>query len=203
LSRSDYFSALFSDHFHESDQTGASYTLHNISYNGLRALKSYCYTEEFPDDLDENDLIEILEMSDFYMLPGMKKVITTSMVNHLRNHNVIEWLLRGLPIYLDWFGSIHQNISARLFSIGRLEERCLWHIASNFEYFCHDPDFEYLIESDAAAVVGREKEDSIEIVDELRFQFTKIENNETLNYLLDLKLDKLGFKTFAVFYNTK
>ena len=50
---------------------------------------------EFPEGLEEQDLIEILEMSDFYMLPGMKKLITTNMVTHLRNHNVIEWLLRG------------------------------------------------------------------------------------------------------------
>jgi hypothetical protein len=91
-----------------------------------------------------------------------------------------------------------------LFSIGRLEERCLWHIASNFEYFCTDPDFEYLIESDAAAIENREKEDSIEIVDELRFQFSKfIEHKNASNYLLDKILEKLGFKTFAVYYNTK
>ena len=75
-----------------------------FSLNGLGALKSYCYTEEFPDNVEEPDLIEILEMSDFYMLPGMKKVITTSMVDHLKNHNVIEWLLRGKFLYFFFSG---------------------------------------------------------------------------------------------------
>jgi len=155
-----------------------------VSENGLIALKSYCYTESFPDGLEEIDLIEVLEMSDYYMLPGMKKVITSYMLNYLQNHNVLEWLLR-----------------ARLFNIGRLEERCLWHIASNFEYFNHDPDFDEIIVQDANSVLNRESEDSIEIVDELRFQFSKLPNSEYMNRLLDFKLDKLGIKTFQVFLN--
>ena len=60
-----------------------------------RALKTYCYTENFPEDLGEDDLVEILELSDFYMLPGMKKVITTYMIPFLNNQNVLEWLMRG------------------------------------------------------------------------------------------------------------
>jgi len=190
LSRSDYFGALFTDHFHESDQSGESneyfgkFSLPNVSENGLIALKSYCYTESFPEGLEEIDLIEVLEMSDYYMLPGMKKVITSYMLNYLQNHNVLDWLLR-----------------ARLFNIGRLEERCLWHIASNFEYFNHDPDFDEIIVQDANSVLNRESEDSIEIVDELRFQFSKLPNSEYLNRLLDFKLDKLGIKTFQVFLN--
>ena len=66
-----------------------------MSENGLIALKSYCYTESFPEGLEEIDLIEVLEMSDYYMLPGMKKVITSYMLNYLQNHNVLDWLLRG------------------------------------------------------------------------------------------------------------
>ena len=61
-----------------------------------RALKTYCYTEQFPENLDEDDLVEILEMSDFYLLPGMKKVITNYMIPYLDNNNVLEWLMRGL-----------------------------------------------------------------------------------------------------------
>lgn len=88
-----------------------------------------------------------------------------------------------------------------MFNIGRLEERCLWHIASNFEYFNHDPDFDEIIVQDANSVLNRESEDSIEIVDELRFQFSKLPNPEYMNRLLDFKLDKLGIKTFQVFLN--
>ena len=104
LSRSDYFGALFTDHFHESDETNeffGKFRLPNVSENGLIALKSYCYTEAFPEGLEEIDLIEVLEMSDYYMLPGMKKVITSYMLNYLQNHNVLDWLLRGKICYLN------------------------------------------------------------------------------------------------------
>ena len=171
-----------------------------MSENGLIALKSYCYTESFPDGLDEIDLIEVLEMSDYYMLPGMKKVITSYMLNYLQNHNVLDWLLRG-KIFCYNYSIFYKKIKARLFNIGRLEERCLWHIASNFEYFNHDPDFDEIIVQDANSVLNRESEDSIEIVDELRFQFSKLPNSEYMNRLLDFKLDKLGIKTFQVFLN--
>ena len=72
-----------------------SFVMSNISGNALRALKTYCYTEQFPPDLGEEDLVEILEVSDFYILPGMKKVITTYMIPFLNNYNVLEWLMRG------------------------------------------------------------------------------------------------------------
>lgn len=173
-----------------------------MSENGLIALKSYCYTESFPEGLEEIDLIEVLEMSDYYMLPGMKKVITSYMLNYLQNHNVLDWLLRGnILSNFRYNCSNLYKILARLFNIGRLEERCLWHIASNFEYFNHDPDFDEIIVQDANSVLNRESEDSIEIVDELRFQFSKLPNSEYLNRLLDFKLDKLGIKTFQVFLN--
>ena len=96
LSRSDYFQALFEDHFGEGDGMHDSFVMSNISGNALRALKTYCYTEQFPPDLGEEDLVEILEVSDFYMLPGMKKVITTYMIPFLDNYNVLEWLMRGI-----------------------------------------------------------------------------------------------------------
>lgn len=94
------------------------------------------------------------------------------------------------------------RLLARLFTIGRLEERCLWQIASNFDHFCQpDSGLDYIIESDASAVKNRQKEDSIEIVDELRFQFTKLPNSAELNTLLDVKLNQLGLQTFDVFIN--
>ena len=88
-----------------------------------------------------------------------------------------------------------------MFGIGRLEERCISCLAENFLYFVKRPDFAELIVSDAASIKNRQAEDSIDIVDELKFQFTKFENCVELSRLLDERLEELGLKTFGVFYN--
>ena len=83
-----------------------------------------------------------------------------------------------------------------------MEERCISFLAANFGYFCEDGEFTNLIISDAESVKDREAEDSIDIVDELKFQFSKYENCGEMTKLLDKKLDQLGLKTFGVFYNS-
>lgn len=74
-------------------------------------------------------------------------------------------------------------------------------MAANFSYFCEYDEFTNLVLSDAQAIQDRQSEDSIDIVDELKFQFTKYDNCSYMSSLLDAKLNQLGLKTFDVFYN--
>ena len=93
--RSDFFSGLFSDHFHEQDTSSENFPLHGISDTALDCLALYVYCEKISENLEADDHEELLQLSDFYMLPGLKKLLASSMAKLLTVDNCISWLLRG------------------------------------------------------------------------------------------------------------
>ena len=93
--RSDFFSGLFCDHFGEQDSSSKIFPLQGISENALDCLALYVYCEKISEHLEADDHEELLHLSDFYMLPGLKKVLASSMAKLLTIDNCISWLLRG------------------------------------------------------------------------------------------------------------
>lgn len=93
--RSDFFTGLFNDHFDEMKSKPNSYILHDISDTSMKCLELYVYSETILDELDNDEFVELLQLSDFYMLPGMKKVIAQAMANKLSTDNCLDWLKKG------------------------------------------------------------------------------------------------------------
>ena len=93
--RSDFFSGLFNDHFDEHSDNPGVYLLRDISDVCLLSVASYVYNESIADDLGDDDFVELLQISDFYMLQGLKRVIAQSMAKILAVDNCLDWLAKG------------------------------------------------------------------------------------------------------------
>ena len=69
-----------------------------ILTQSLQCLGIYVYSETVLEYLDDDDFVELLHLSDFYMLPGLKRVIAQNMAKILSTDNCLDWLKKGLEI---------------------------------------------------------------------------------------------------------
>lgn len=125
--------------------------LHSVSYQVFEQIVNYVYTNHC--DLSLDNVYDVLEAADQYLLPGLKSICGVFISQYLDVDNVVAVLE-----------------TARLFGLHRLEGACLAFVAQNIEALLASPGLQRLILQDAADVRDRDtlQGDSIPIVDEIR-----------------------------------
>ncbi|CAL8084175.1 unnamed protein product [Orchesella dallaii] len=184
--RSAYFQALLEDYFdeyHETCNTLPVINLRDVSASVISCVLYYIYTN-LPHTLNEDIVFDVLEISDIYLLPGLKKHCGIFLCNMVSRDNVIELLA-----------------IARLRDIVRLEDRCADYLADNIVVFVEDETFHAFIMEDAQQVECRQETDSIPIIDDIRYHitsqvasFAELEESQEKLRLIDKLLDDLGLE---------
>ncbi|ELK30592.1 Ankyrin repeat and BTB/POZ domain-containing protein 1 [Myotis davidii] len=158
--RSDYFRALLDDHFQENEGLEASgglpaITLHGLTPHVFTHVLYYIYTNhtEVPPEV----AYDVLSMADMYLLPGLKRLCGRSLAQLLDEDSVVGlWRV------------------AKLFRLARLEDQCTEYMAKVIEKLVEQEDFSEAVREEAAAVRGRQEQDSIPLVDDIRFHITSV-----------------------------
>ncbi|XP_071497851.1 ankyrin repeat and BTB/POZ domain-containing protein 1-like [Diadema antillarum] len=151
--RSDYFKALFADHFSEAMLDHNSIpiiSLHDISADVFSQVVLYLYTDDVK--LTEDLTYEVLVVADLYLLPGLKKLCANKIGSRLTEENVFQVI----------------RVS-RMFNLVRLEDQCVEYISKIVERVIDREEFIDLVKEDAAVIKNREEIDTIAIIDDLRF----------------------------------
>jgi ankyrin repeat/BTB/POZ domain-containing protein 1 len=167
--RSDYFKSLesfcsVSSESAESDDAVVKISLKEISADVFALITAFIYTSEvnIPEDLLE----EVLHFAALYMLQNLKKLCSNQLMNHLNSDNVLNTF----------------KIS-RLYNLGLLEAACCDYMAQNLANIIDDEEFGELVLEDAKSIKDRQQNDSIPILDDIRFHLFKAElpNNSSLS----------------------
>nr|KAF6357800.1 ankyrin repeat and BTB domain containing 1 [Pipistrellus kuhlii] len=96
-------------------------------------------------------------MADMYLLPGLKRLCGRSLAQLLDEDSVVGlWRV------------------AKLFRLARLEDQCTEYMAKVIEKLVEQEDFAEAVREEAAAVRGRQEQDSIPLVDDIRFHITSV-----------------------------
>lgn len=97
----------------------------------------------------------MLSMADMYLLPGLKRLCGRSLAQLLDEDSVVGvWRV------------------AKLFRLARLEDQCTEYMAKVIEKLVEREDFEEAVREEAATVAARQEQDSIPLVDDIRFHIT-------------------------------
>ncbi|XP_023611907.1 ankyrin repeat and BTB/POZ domain-containing protein 1 isoform X3 [Myotis lucifugus] len=100
---------------------------------------------------------DVLSMADMYLLPGLKRLCGRSLAQLLDEDSVVGlWRV------------------AKLFRLARLEDQCTEYMAKVIEKLVEQEDFSEAVREEAAAVRGRQEQDSIPLVDDIRFHITSV-----------------------------
>nr|KAF6421600.1 ankyrin repeat and BTB domain containing 1 [Rousettus aegyptiacus] len=156
--RSDYFRALLDDHFRENEGLEASgglpaVTLHGLSPDIFTHVLYYIYSDH--TELSPEVAYDVLSMADIYLLPGLKRLCGRSLAQLLDEDSVVGvWRV------------------AKLFRLARLEDQCTEYMAKVIEKLVEREDFEEAVREEAATVAARQEQDSIPLVDDIRFHIT-------------------------------
>ncbi|XP_068191257.1 ankyrin repeat and BTB/POZ domain-containing protein 1 isoform X1 [Antennarius striatus] len=156
--RSDYFKALLEDHFSEGEQLQSQpsipvITLHNISHEVFIDVMYYIYTND--PELKVDNAFEVLCVADMYLLPDLKHLCGKMLAQTLCEDNVVcMWK------------------TAKLFRLTRLEDQCTEFMAKTIERLVEQPEFADIIEEDAKSLEERQENDSLPLVDEIRYHIT-------------------------------
>ncbi|XP_033745465.1 ankyrin repeat and BTB/POZ domain-containing protein 1-like [Pecten maximus] len=154
--RSDFFKALLIDHFGEScvsEDNLPMVTINEISAENFRQLMYYLYQDRC--ELTKDTVFEMLRIADQYLLPGLKRLCA----NNISKYINIDTVLQILAL-------------ARLFNLCRLADQCSEFIANNLSEVIQMDDFAELVRQDAANLERREDTDTVEIIDDIRFNIT-------------------------------
>nr|XP_054751225.1 ankyrin repeat and BTB/POZ domain-containing protein 1-like [Lytechinus pictus] len=185
--RSDYFKALFADHFSEvslDENSIPVIKLSEISSEVFMQVINYLYSHSV--NLTEDLCYEILVVADLYLLPGLKTFCANKIASQLTEENVFQVI----------------RVS-RMFNLVKLEDQCVEFISRIFDEISDYTEFIELVKEDAACIENREEIDSIPIIDDLRFHLTN--NLQTYSELqeaqmklscLDHILQELGLEEF-------
>lgn len=126
-----------------------------------------------------------MEVSEMFFLGDLKRQCGVFLANYVDLENVVDLLL-----------------TARLFTIPRLEHHCVEFMAKYLEEMvCHEK-FKDLVLNDARNVKSREETDSIDIIDEIRYvlrttnlkSFSSIDEVERQLECLDNFLEELNLE---------
>ncbi|KAH9510218.1 Ankyrin repeat and BTB/POZ domain-containing protein 1 [Bulinus truncatus] len=182
--RSDYFKALLENHFGENKNTEniPVVYLHNLSVEVFLRILTYIYSDSA--DLQPDVVNDVLVAADMYLLPGLKHLCGTSLMEYVDNYNVVNMIR-----------------TSRLFNLTRLESHCAEYIANNLSEVIHQEEFRQLVVEDAGNLKEREETDTIDIVDEIRYYISSFvltfsemeEANEKLK-LIDSLLEDLDIE---------
>ncbi|KAK0052425.1 ankyrin repeat and BTB/POZ domain-containing protein 1 [Biomphalaria pfeifferi] len=182
--RSDYFKALLENHFGENENSGniPVVYLHEVSIDVFLRILTYIYSDSA--DLNPEIVSDVLVAADMYLLPGLKGLCGTSLMEYVDSSNVVNMIR-----------------TSRLFNLSRLESHCAEFIANNLPEVIHQEEFRQLVVEDASNVKEREETDTIDVVDEIRYYISSFvltysemeEANEKLK-LIDNLLEELDIE---------
>ncbi|XP_069101724.1 ankyrin repeat and BTB/POZ domain-containing protein 1-like [Argopecten irradians] len=183
--RCDYFKALLNDHFEESylsEENLPMIPLKEISAENFRQLMYFFYQDHC--ELTQDTVFEMLRLADQFLLPGLKRLCSNNIVNYINIDTVFQILSL-----------------ARLFNLCRLADQCSEFMANNLSEVILMEEFAELVRQDASNLERREDTDTIEIIDDIRFNITNFvqtfsdmtEAQEKLrmidNFLEDMNID--------------
>ncbi|XP_021364162.1 ankyrin repeat and BTB/POZ domain-containing protein 1-like [Mizuhopecten yessoensis] len=154
--RSDYFKALLIDHFGESyisEDNLPMVPINEISAESFRKLMYYLYQDSC--ELTKETVVEMLKLADQYLLQGLKRLCASNISKYIDIDTVLQIL-----------------ILARLFGLRRLADQCSEFMANNLHEVLRLADFVDIVRQDAANLKQREDTDTVEIIDDIRFNIT-------------------------------
>ncbi|KAM5219034.1 LOW QUALITY PROTEIN: ankyrin repeat and BTB/POZ domain-containing protein 1 [Hipposideros larvatus] len=152
---SDYFT-LLNDHFQENEGREASgsllaVTLHSLSPNIFTHVLYFIHTDH--TEVPPEAAYDVLSVADRYLLPGLNDC-GRSLAQLLDEDNVV-----GVCV-------------VKLFCLARLEDQCTDYMAKVIEKLVERKDFEEAVLEEANTVAARQEQDSIPLVDDIRFHLT-------------------------------
>ncbi|ODH44944.1 hypothetical protein ACO22_00567 [Paracoccidioides brasiliensis] len=188
LLRSDFFSAMFSSSFKESQITEHLQIIPvDCSHEALEVVLKYLYTDkvEFPLSLG----VEVLYAADLLLIERLKSKAAV-LISSLGNGNMKlqqTGIEDGKPAeQADAAGKevqddaeeeeidIYELIRAGwLFRVQRLEEFAARYLAYRLESHIDLPEFSELVAESATRITQRQETDSIELVDDIRFYLSE------------------------------
>ncbi|TKS77742.1 Ankyrin repeat and BTB/POZ domain-containing protein 1 [Collichthys lucidus] len=156
--RSDYFKALLEDHFSEggrlqSQPSTPVITLHNISHEIFIHVMYYIYTDD--TELTTENAFDVLCVADMYLLPGLKSLCGKTLAKTICEDNVL-----------------YMWKTAKLFRLSRLEDHCTEFMARIIERLVEQDEFAEIIREDAESLEERHENDSVPLVDDIRYHIT-------------------------------
>ncbi|XP_046653588.1 ankyrin repeat and BTB/POZ domain-containing protein 1-like isoform X1 [Daphnia pulicaria] len=176
VGRSEYFRALFRDHFRETSRTGVCdkaikqkegmegrseidlMTLRDVTPEVFAQVVSYVYSNCV--QLSAETVYELLNIGELYLMPGLKKLCANFLISAIDSESVISLI----------------KVS-RTFNLPRIEVFCNEFIAKNVEEIVDSEHFHQLIIDDAYEVKGRQEMDSIAIIDDVRYHIDLLHQN--------------------------
>ena len=108
-------------------------------------------------------MLQLLDVAEMMLLVGLKRLLGLVLEQRLTVEKSVLFLR-----------------AARLYQLARLERACTQLMATELQALCQCRDFEHLVREDAAVVTGRQETDSIEVVDQIRFQVGTVGTMETV-----------------------
>ena len=185
LIRSEYFQTMFSSSFLE-----AQYTPHlriinvDCSPEVLEVILTYLYTEK--TDIPLELAVEVLYAADLLLIEKLKAkaaVVISTLGNGPMVHNAPSsssspsstksgHLASGefLDESVDIFEVLRAGWATR---VPRLEEFAAYYFAQRLERYIDDPAFADLIRESAARIQKRQETDSIELIDDIRYNLSQ------------------------------
>ncbi|XP_060078482.1 ankyrin repeat and BTB/POZ domain-containing protein 1-like [Ylistrum balloti] len=154
--RSDFFKALLVDHFGESNVSEDNLPLipiNEITTENFRQLMYYLYQDSC--ELTKETVVDMLKLADQYLLMGLKRLCANNISKYINTDTVLQIL-----------------VLARLFNLRRLADQCCEFMANNLQEVMELDDFAELVRQDAANLECREDTDTLEIIDDIRYNIT-------------------------------
>ncbi|KAF7986757.1 hypothetical protein HWV62_20340 [Athelia sp. TMB] len=81
VSRSAYFHGLFCNSFHEAQASSAIIKVQDSGVDCVRQTLDYLYTWKIPDEQDQDILLEIMKLADYWSIPGLFEAIQIRIIN--------------------------------------------------------------------------------------------------------------------------
>lgn len=185
--RSDFFRALINDHFHEGgwDALAQLPVIHinHVKPSVFTIMVNHVYSNV--QQLTPENVYDVLEASEMFLLPDLKRQCGVFLGNFLEVPNVVD-----------------MTQTARLFNIPRLEHQCIEFMAKNIEEVVQEEGFRQLVQEDAKNIKERQETDSIDIIDEIRYvlrttnlnSLSAIDEADRRLECLNIMLEDLGFQ---------
>jgi len=81
VSRSPYFHGLFCNSFNEADIAANTVEVQECGVDCVKETLEYLYTWKIPESEDEDVLLEILQLADYWNIPGLFEAIQIRIIN--------------------------------------------------------------------------------------------------------------------------
>lgn len=179
LIRSDYFRGMFIDPFEEftsyfTSKNNNIYPDLNMQILDIPAydpdifemVLRYLYYDE--SNLPWNYALGVISLSDFLLIDRLKSIAITVII---QSQEILEQYSIFAILYFAWSNRLE-----------RLEQYVAKMVADNLKNFCQKKEFKQAIVKSSERIVERQKTDTIEFVDDIRYFLLKKYNLEPENH---------------------